>query len=125
MLDIVVGTFDLQSNGNDKLIIDSGTTITYLPQSAYEAVRQALTSSVNLSQVDGSSLSLCFNQQGSSNSSFPIMTFHFEGANYDLPLENYLLLNSDDVLCLAMQPAENGSISIFGNVQQQNYQIVL
>lgn len=124
-LGIAPGTFDLQSDGSGGFIIDFGTTFTYLQESAYDAVKQALTSSVNHPQADGSSigLDLCFNQQGSSSSIFPTITFHFKGADFDLPQENYLLASSSDVVCLAMLSTNQG-FSIFGNVQQQNYQIV-
>ena len=125
-LAIPTGTFDIQSDGSGGLIIDSGTTLTYLQQTAYDAVKKAMMSSINLPQADGSSvgLDLCFNQQGSSNASFPSMTFHFKGADYDVPKENYLFPDStSDIVCLAMLPS-NSDFAIFGNVQQQNYQIL-
>jgi hypothetical protein len=128
-LAIPTGTFDIQSDGSGGLIIDSGTTLTYLQQTAYDAVKKAMMSSINLPQADGSSvgLDLCFNQQGSSNPGFPSVTFHFKGADYDVPKENYLFPDStNDIVCLAMLPTNSdlGNIAIFGNVQQQNYQIL-
>jgi hypothetical protein len=73
LLDIPAGTFDLQSDGTGGLIIDSGTTVTYLEQTGYDVVKKAVISSINLPQVDGSNigLDLCFNQQsGSSTQTF-------------------------------------------------------
>jgi hypothetical protein len=125
-LAIPTGTFDIQSDGSGGLIIDSGTTLTYLQQTAYDAVKEAMVSSINLPQADGQ-LDLCFNQQGSSNPGFPSMTFHFKGADYDVPKENYLFPDStSDIVCLAMMPTNSnlGNMAIFGNVQQQNYQIL-
>jgi hypothetical protein len=129
-LDIPPGTFDLQSDGSGGLIIDSGTTITYLPQTAYDALKNALVSSINLQQVDGSSygLDLCFVTDGSSTS-FPSVTFHFKGADFDVPKDNYLVSVGNDggdlVLCFAMAANTSaGGISILGNIQQQNYQIL-
>nr|ACN40797.1 unknown [Picea sitchensis] len=125
-LAIPTGTFDIQSDGSGGLIIDSGTTLTFLQQTAYDAVKEAMVSSINLPQADGQ-LDLCFNQQGSSNPGFPSMTFHFKGADYDVPKENYLFPDStSDIVCLAMMPTNSnlGNMAIFGNVQQQNYQIL-
>lgn len=124
-LAIPAGTFDLQSDGSGGLNIDSGTTVTYLKQNAYDVVKEALNSSINLPQVDGSSsgLDLCF-QQGSSNSSFPTMTFHFQGAYFVLSKENYLFDIGNGVMCLTMLSNRGiTGLSIFGNLQQQNYQI--
>eukprot|EP00253_Pinus_taeda_P036079 PITA_36079 len=119
-------TFDLQSDGSGGFIIDSGTTVTLLKHNAYDLVKEALNSSINLPHADGSrvGLDLCF-QQGSSNASFPSMTFHFKGADFDLSKDNYLSDIGSGVLCLTM--VSNGaanSLSIFGNLQQQNYQIL-
>eukprot|EP00253_Pinus_taeda_P026843 PITA_26843 len=121
-LSIPAGIFDLQLDGSGGLIIDTGTTYSFLPQTAYNAVKEALRASVDLPRANASSISLdfCFNKQGSSNPSFPTMTFHFKGADYNLALENYLLAVDSDVICLAMLPitSDLGSLSIFGNFQQ-------
>jgi hypothetical protein len=53
------------------------------------------------------------------------MVFHFANADVVLPIENLFLLAdvTGPILCLAM--ADNFlSISIFGNVQQQNNLVV-
>ena len=129
-LDIPAGTFDIQSDGSGGVIIDSGTTLTILAQSAYDAVKTAMSSSINLPQVGdvyGVGLDLCFDQSGSSNPSFPTMTFHFKGADYNVPKENYLFPDtSRAVVCLAMLPTKSDlfDLSIIGNVQQQNSQIL-
>jgi len=117
LLDIPAGTFDLTSNGTGGLIIDSGTTITYLEQAGYDLLRAALISTINLTQTNAttSGLDLCYKQQsGSSAARFPIVTFHFKGANYYLPKENYIYVDSNDTVCLAMLP--NLGMSIFGNI---------
>jgi len=125
LLKIPARTFDLKSDGTGGLIIDSGTTVTYLEQAGYDLVKKALISLINLPQADGSSigLDLCYQKQsGSSTPNFPTITFHFKGANYDLLKENYIYVDSSGVICLAMLPS-NG-MSIFGNFQQQNYHIL-
>jgi len=125
-LDIAPGTFDLQNDGSGGVIIDSGSTITYLPENAYEAVFNAL-SSIHLQQTDGSpfSLDLCFKENldaVSLNAKFPAIDFHFEGATYRVNQRNYMLNFQGDTVCLAMLPSSSGS-TILGNVLQQNYHI--
>ena len=125
LLNIPDGTFDLQSDGTGGLIIDSGTTVTYLEQSGYDLVKKALMSYINLPQADGSNigLDLCYSQQsGSSTTKFPTITFHFKGADFNLPKENYIYVDSSGIICLAMLPSSG--MSIFGNIQQQNYHIL-
>jgi hypothetical protein len=125
LLDIPSGTFDLKSDGTGGFIIDSGTTVTYLKQPGYDAVKKAVKSLINLPQVSGSNigLDLCFKlHSGSSTPKFPTITFHFKGADYHLPKENYIFVDNSGIFCLAMLPSS--SMSIFGNIQQQNYHIL-
>lgn len=122
LLDIPAGTFDLQSDGSGGLIIDSGTTVTYLAQAGYNSVKKAVQSAINLPKADGSAIGLDLCYSGSSKTSFPTMTFHFKGADYSLAQENYIYVDSSGIICLAMLPSS--SMSIFGNIQQQNYQIL-
>ena len=127
LLNIPAATFDLQSDGSGGVIIDPGTAVTFLQSDAYDVLKEALNSSINLPQsyANDVGLDLCYRPQQSDSSSadFPTITFHFKGADYDLPKENYIY--SDDmsgVICLAMLPSSY--TSIFGNYQQQNYQIL-
>jgi hypothetical protein len=125
LLNIPASTFDLTADGDGGLIIDSGTTVTYLEQTGYDLVKKALISFINLPQADGSSigLDLCYKpQSGSSTPKFPTITFHFKGADYHLPKENYIFVDSSGIICLAMLPSMG--MSIFGNFQQQNYHIL-
>ena len=48
----------------DPVPIDSGTTYTFLPQTAYNAMKEVLRSMINIPQADGSSvhLDLIFSQ---------------------------------------------------------------
>jgi len=125
LLNIRAGAFDIQDDGSGGLVIDSGTTFTLLDEFGYNVLKEALISSINLPQADGSGigLDLCYSQQSvSSATNFPTITFHFKGADYVLPKENYMYVDSSGIICLAMIPSEG--MSIFGNFQQQNYQIL-
>ncbi|XP_022773823.1 aspartic proteinase nepenthesin-1-like [Durio zibethinus] len=121
-LPIKKSTFALQDDGTGGLIIDSGTTITYLEESAFDLVKKEFTSQMKLS-VDNSGstgLELCFSlPSGSTQVDVPKLVFHFDGADLDLPGENYMIADSSSgVICLAM--GSSTGMSIFGNIQQQN-----
>ncbi|KAJ4715144.1 aspartic proteinase nepenthesin-1-like [Melia azedarach] len=124
-LPIDKSTFTLKNDGTGGIIIDSGTTITYLEDSAYEALRKEFISQTKLTVVNESSsvstgLDLCFNLPSSTDSiEVPKLVFHFEGADLDLPSENYMIADTTvGMVCLAM--GSSSGMSIFGNIQQQN-----
>ncbi|XP_057854125.1 aspartic proteinase nepenthesin-2-like [Cryptomeria japonica] len=120
-VNIPAGTFDLQSDGSGGMIIDSGTTITYLNEVAYSPLREAIQSSIDVTPVEDSSGDLCY--QKSDNMALPSLAFNFHGgANYNLPPENFFIPQYGDLLCLAMGASRG--LSIFGNVQQQNFHIL-
>jgi hypothetical protein len=123
------GTFDILSDGSGGLIIDSGTTLTFLVDPAYTPFLAAVKSTIEAHPANSSasSLDLCYN--ATSDLKLPTITFHFAGgANYVLPPENSFVSNQDytgELLCLAFgSSGPLGSKSIFGNVQQQNVHIV-
>lgn len=125
-LPIKKSTFALNNDGSGGVIIDSGTTITYLEESAFDMVKKAFIDKVKL-QVDNSGsagLDLCFKlPSGTTDFEVPKLIFHFEGADLDLPGENYIISDSSiGLACLAM--GSSSGMSIFGNVQQQNFAVV-
>lgn len=126
-LPIDKSTFEVQDDGSGGMIIDSGTTITYLESSAFDLVKKEFVSQMKLS-VDNSGstgLDLCFGlpSSGAEEIDVPSLTFHFSDGDLDLPGENYMIGDSSlGVVCLAMGGA--GGMSIFGNVQQQNMLVV-
>ncbi|CAK9155334.1 unnamed protein product [Ilex paraguariensis] len=122
LLPIKKSTFALNEDGSGGMIIDSGTTITYLEESVFDLVKKAFISHTKL-QVDNSGsagLDLCFTLPSDSNTvEVPNLVFHFAGADLDLPGENYMIGDSSlGVVCLAM--GSSSGMSVFGNVQQQN-----
>ena len=53
----------------------------------------------------------------------PKLTFHFKGADLELPGENYMIGDSRaELICLAI--GSSSGMSIFGNLQQQNIMVV-
>lgn len=118
--------FALSDDGTGGMIIDSGTTITYLEESAFGEVKKAFISEMNLPLDDSGSagLDLCFKMpKDTASLKVPKFVFHFKEADLDLPSENYLIGDSSmGILCLAM--GKSSGMSIFGNVQQQNMMVV-
>jgi len=125
-LPIKEDTFALNEDGSGGLIIDSGTTITYLERSAFDEVKKEFTSQMNLPLDDSGSagLDLCFKMpKDTSNLEVPKLVFHFKEADLELPSENYMIGDSGlGILCLAM--GSSSGMSIFGNIQQQNMMVV-
>ncbi|XAR73123.1 Nepenthesin [Bertholletia excelsa] len=125
-LPIEKSTFALNADGSGGLIIDSGTTITYLKESAFDQVKKEFISQVKL-PVDKSGstgLDLCFTLPSDAKSvEVPKLVFHFKGADLELPGENYMIADSSmGLMCLAM--GSSSGMSIIGNVQQQNLMVV-
>ncbi|XP_020250574.1 uncharacterized protein LOC109827960 [Asparagus officinalis] len=56
-------------------------------------------------------------------SRFPALVFHFEGADWEMPLKNYMVFDKESGLfCLMV--LESPGLSIFGNVQTQNMHVL-
>ncbi|KAL6858809.1 hypothetical protein ACP4OV_017811 [Aristida adscensionis] len=120
--------FAINDDGTGGVIIDSGTSITYLQQDAYEALRSALVSAIPLparNDTDDIGLDTCFPWPPPPNVTVtvPELVLHFDQANMTLPPENYMLIASTTgYLCLAMAPSGVGTI--IGNYQQQNLHVL-
>ncbi|KAG2584434.1 hypothetical protein PVAP13_6KG304800 [Panicum virgatum] len=100
--------FAINDDGTGGVVIDSGTSITWLQQDAYEAGRAPRAAWPPPPNV---------------TVTVPDFVFHFDGANMTLPPENYMLIASTTgYLCLAMVPSGVGTI--IGNYQQQNLHIL-
>ncbi|KAL2941888.1 Aspartic proteinase nepenthesin-1 [Bienertia sinuspersici] len=125
-LSIKKETFSLSEDGSGGMIIDSGTTISYLEESAFDQVKKAFASQLKLPMDDSGSagLDLCFKMPRDTTSlDVPKFIFHFKEADLDLPGENYMIGDPKmGLLCLAM--GKSSGMSIFGNVQQQNMMVV-
>lgn len=121
-LSIEKSTFEVNDDGSGGMIIDSGTTITYIEESAFGALKKEFISQTKLplDKSDSTGLDVCFSlPSGKTEVEIPKVIFHFKGGDLELPADNYMIADSSlGVACLAMG-ASNG-MSIFGNVQQQN-----
>ncbi|XP_078430755.1 eukaryotic aspartyl protease family protein [Wolffia australiana] len=119
-LKIPGSTFAINRDGTGGMIIDSGTSVTFLEMQAYTMLKQEIQSQVNLPLGDSSQvgLDLCFEAPASATA-LPSMVFHFEGADLELPPHNYMVVDaSSGLLCLAIMGSSG--LSILGNFQQQD-----
>ncbi|XP_050225172.1 aspartic proteinase CDR1-like [Mercurialis annua] len=105
------------SEGN--IIIDSGTTLTLLPQGFYSDLSSAVQDQISASPVDDPSgiLSLCYKID--EDLKIPEITVHFTDADVKLQALNTFIQVSDDVVCFAFNPVSSGAI--FGNLSQMNF----
>ncbi|KAH6781882.1 Eukaryotic aspartyl protease family protein [Perilla frutescens var. hirtella] len=118
-------SFAIKGDGTGGMIIDSGTTITYLEEKVFDLVKKEFIKQVKLPVDDSNQtgLDLCFTLPSNAESvEVPKLVFHFDGADLDLPGENYIIADASGVACLAM--GSSSGMSIFGNIQQQNMQVI-
>jgi hypothetical protein len=110
------------SNGDEgNIIIDSGTTYTYIPSKDYANLESAVVESVKLERVDvpDKDFNLCYNVT-SDGYDFPLITAHFKGADVKLhPISTFVRI-ADEVVCFAFNSTDKDDIPIFGNLAQQN-----
>lgn len=127
LLNIPKSTFSLNNNGTGGVYIDSGTGMTQLAEPAYNQVKSAFLSQIKLPVANSSveAFDLCFRLPSSSEKiEIPKFTFHFEGADFQLPTENYMAQDPiNGAMCLVMGKSLDGS-TIIGNFQQQNIHIL-
>jgi hypothetical protein len=135
MTGITVGGQDVESPGSfssGKVIIDSGTIITSLVPSVYNAVRaEFLSQLVEYPQAPPFSiLDTCFNLTGLNEVQVPSLKFVFEG-NVEVEVEVdskgvlYFVSTDSSQVCLALASLKSEyDTSIIGNYQQKNLRVV-
>lgn len=106
------------SDNSGNIIIDSGTTLTLLPQDFYSRLEKSMSDQVKSERVDDptQSLNLCYKSQGFEA---PDVTVHFNGADVKLKTLNTFVEVADGVLCFAF--AASPSLSIYGNLSQMDF----
>jgi hypothetical protein len=128
VLKIPQETWNLSSEGVGGTIIDSGTTLTYFAEPAYEIIKEAFMKKIKGYAIVESFLPLkpCYNVSGIEEMELPEFGILFsDGAVWDFPVENYFIqIESDDVVCLAILGTPKSALSIIGNYQQQNFHIL-
>ncbi|OWM89746.1 hypothetical protein CDL15_Pgr024494 [Punica granatum] len=117
------GSAGSASEGN--IIIDSGTTVTRLPEDFYSQIESALTNQIELQPVDNPpvpDLPLCY-RTTTDDINAPVLIAHFTGADVMLgPLNTFIRLDENN-LCFAFAPTPTsvGVEAIYGNIAQHNF----
>ncbi|KAE9614836.1 putative nepenthesin [Lupinus albus] len=128
VLEIPKETWHLSEEGAGGTIIDSGTTLTYFAEPAYEIIKDAFMKEIKGYQlVEGfPPLKPCYNVSGIEKIELPDFGILFaDGAVWEFPVENYFIqIEPVDVVCLAILGTPRSSLSIIGNYQQQNFHIL-
>uniref|UniRef100_A0A6V7QXX9 Peptidase A1 domain-containing protein n=1 Tax=Ananas comosus var. bracteatus TaxID=296719 RepID=A0A6V7QXX9_ANACO len=116
---------DVQGGGGDgNIIVDSGTTLTYLVPGVLRPLEAKLKRSIQLPIVkDPEGLfELCFDiSNAASDFEFPEIALRFGAAAVVLSASNAFVRQEDGAACLAM--ATGSGLSILGNIAQQNFHI--
>ncbi|XP_021726978.1 aspartic proteinase CDR1-like [Chenopodium quinoa] len=101
------------------IIIDSGTTLTFLPTSIYDSIKTAVKGAITVSPVPDpeNALDPCYETLPSG---VPDVVFHFKGADVVLKAVNTFRIFGN-LTCLAIVPSDDSLL--FGNVAQVNHQV--
>ncbi|KAK4729225.1 hypothetical protein R3W88_022213 [Solanum pinnatisectum] len=112
--------------GHDQgnIIIDSGTTLTYVPDTFYLNLEAMLMLSINATKKDdpSSSFGLCYESNENGTIDVPKIVAHFTNADLELSTSNIFTQAEEGIVCLTIVPGGN-QISIFGNLAQANFLI--
>ncbi|WOL20042.1 hypothetical protein Cni_G28844 [Canna indica] len=125
-LDIPSSAFAIRNDGSGGMIIDSGTSITFLEYAAYAKVEEAFSSQIkNLSSTDESvfDLDLCYElptaDAAPETLGLPRLVLHLEGGDVELSPASLFGVDGETRSMCLMMAASNG-LSVFGNFQQQS-----
>ncbi|XP_062223433.1 aspartic proteinase nepenthesin-2-like [Phragmites australis] len=129
LLNITSDTWDVANDGSGGTIIDSGTTLSYFAEPAYQVIRQAFIDRMSKSYPlipDFPVLNPCYNVSGVEKPEVPEFSLLFaDGAVWDFPADNYFIrLDPDGIMCLAVLGTPRSAMSIIGNFQQQNFHVM-
>lgn len=103
------------------IIIDSGTTLTLVPEQIFNDLVLGLDRVIRLEKVRDPNglLSVCYKSNVGDNVKLPIITVHFKGGDVRLKPVNTFSWVNDDVFCFTM--IASGDYAIYGNLAQTNF----
>ncbi|KAL0458964.1 UNVERIFIED_CONTAM: Aspartic proteinase CDR1 [Sesamum latifolium] len=105
------------------IIIDSETTLTFLPSSLYEGLESTLEKSISGNRVlDSQGLfELCYELPSNGEFNAPLIIVYFIGADVELTKENTFIEVEKEVVDFL--PTDSQDLAIFGNLHQMNFLI--
>ncbi|KAL5989896.1 hypothetical protein ACLOJK_010791 [Asimina triloba] len=124
MLDIPPMVWDLKSRGG--AIIDSGTTLTLLPEPAFVPVMKAFRDALKgFREVPDEMFDFCFStENGFMEDAVPRFVWHLgESVRFEPPLKSYILsdVGFENIRCLGFWGIPWPGITIIGNLMQQEH----
>ncbi|KAG4990632.1 hypothetical protein AAZX31_09G056100 [Glycine max] len=132
-LDIAPETFEMKKNRTGGVIIDTGSTITFLVDSVHrllsKEVRNLLGWSFRQTTIEKSPWMQCFYGSISRDLvGFPVVTFHFaDGADLALDSGSFFNQLNDNVFCMTVGPVSSLNLkskpSLIGLLAQQSYSV--
>ncbi|KAK9691337.1 hypothetical protein RND81_09G190700 [Saponaria officinalis] len=127
ILNIPEETWGFTQDGAGGTIIDSGSTLSYFVEPAYEIIKDAFVQKISKYSLvtDFAVLKPCYNVSATDDLQMPSFTIHFrDGAEWNFPISNYFIWVDQQTVCLALMPSKTSPFSIIGNYQQQNFHIL-
>ncbi|XP_074314670.1 aspartic proteinase CDR1-like [Silene latifolia] len=126
---VTIGKTTIPFNRNGRtvgnIIIDSGTTVTYLPLDMYSSLSSVLEEAIQGQKVDdksGNNFKLCYKtSRDGADLNIPYVTAHFDGGDLVLTPINTFVAVADDIACLAIMPSNLSIGAIFGNIAQIDF----
>ncbi|KAK6243643.1 hypothetical protein QUC31_010052 [Theobroma cacao] len=101
------------------IIIDSGTTLTVLPQEFYLKLETLLVSEIDSKRVDAPAETLSLWYEAQNDFKVPNITVRFTNADVKLSPLNTFVLVSEGVSCFSFTTISD--FSIYGNLAQMNF----
>eukprot|EP01018_Ginkgo_biloba_P015997 Gb_31617 [translate_table: standard] len=125
ILPISRSVWEIDEAGHGGAIVDSGTSLSYFVEEAYEIILEALSVAITYPKASTSSpqqFDLCFNTTGVNDLKFPQISIGLKGgATFSPPPENFILEIEEGVRCVGFRPIDEASTSIIGSLLQQNF----
>ncbi|KAI4312559.1 hypothetical protein MLD38_037364 [Melastoma candidum] len=102
------------------MVIDSGTTLTWLPSNLYGQIVQAVSAAISLPRAKDpiAGYGLCYESSGELKGA-PSITVHFTGADVVLNWYNAFFEVKEGITCFSFAPTDD--IPIYGNLAQMNF----
>ncbi|KAK1277488.1 Aspartic proteinase nepenthesin-1 [Acorus gramineus] len=115
----------VDSMGGGGTVVDSGTTLTFLPGKAYRKIVAAVQRRLTTAEA-AAGFDLCVNTSSEAAARMPRVEFGLRGgAKFGPPPENYFIEAVEGLRCLAMQAVRSGGgTAVIGNLMQQGFLFV-
>ncbi|XP_060182594.1 aspartic proteinase CDR1-like [Lycium barbarum] len=112
----------INSSHQGNIIVDSGTTVTFVPFDFYANLEKLLVASIDATRKDDPAgfFKVCYESKNGTIDA-PKIVAHFTNADVELPPTNTITQVQEGLVCFTMMP-EDGLV-IFGNFAQMNFLI--